>query len=215
MVQKYQIWNSLTYRERTLCGVFDTLAVNAAQHGIAPCILEEAKALYKRLADAKISRGENRTALIASSLYLSCKSNHVPRSVKEIAAMFDIRVAAMTKGCRIFQQAVQLQLDSSAPSDFVGRFCSRLGVDAAATDFARRIVHRADELGILSEATPPSVVSGAIMMANVELGVGITRKDLAEACMVSPATVVKCYKRLVEVREHLMTPTTGPKHGKR
>ena len=75
--------------------------------------------------------------------------------------------------------------------------------------------HRADELGILSEATPPSVVSGAIMMANVELGVGITRKDLAEACMVSPATVVKCYKRLVEVREHLMTPTTGPKHGKR
>ena len=206
MVQKYQIWNSMTYRERTLCGVFDTLAVNAAQHGIAPCILEEAKALYKRLADAKISRGENRAALIASSLYLSCKSNKVPRSIKEIAAMFDIRVSAMTKGCRIFQQAVQLELDSSAPSDFVGRFCSRLGVDGKTIEFTRRVVARADELGILSEATPPSLVSGAIMLANIELKLGSSKKDLADACMVSPATVVKCHKRLEEVRGHLLGP---------
>lgn len=203
MVQKYQIWNSLSYRERTLCGVFDTLAVNAAQHNISPCILEEAKVLYKRLADTKISRGENRIALIASSLYAACKSNHVPRSIKEIAAMFDIRVSAMTKGCRIFLQEVQMQLDSSAPADFIGRFCSRLGIDAVATDFVRNIVACADELGILSEATPPSVVSGAIMLVNTELGLGISRKDLAAACMVSPATVIKCHKRLLEVRDRL------------
>jgi transcription initiation factor TFIIB len=206
MVQKYQIWNSMTYRERTLCGVFDVLAVNAAQFGISPCILEEAKSLYKRVAEAKISRGENRSALIASSLYISCKSNKVPRSIKEIAAMFNIRVSAMTKGCRMFQQTVRMELDSSSPSDFVGRFCSRLGIGDAGVALTRFIVKRADDLAVVCESTPPSAVAGAIQMANMELGLGIDKKAMADACLISPVTIAKCFKRLNEFRQDLLPP---------
>ena len=211
MMQKYQAWNSMTYRERMLCGVFDVLAVNSAQHGISHCILEEAKVLYKRVADAKIWRGENRSALVACSLYVACKSNRVPRSVKEIAAMFNIRSSTMIKACRMFQEVVHLELDSVAPSDFVGRFCSRLGVCESDVALVRHVVKRADELALICDSTPPSVAAGAIQMINVELGLGLDRKAMGEACHISPVTITKCFKRLWANREELLPHTTADK----
>jgi transcription initiation factor TFIIB len=204
LVQRYQMWNSLTYRERTLCGVFDLLAANAAQFGLPSCILEEAKTLYKKVSDAKISRGENRCALIASSLYMACKSNRVPRSIKEIAAMFSIRVGAMTKGCRLFQQILHMDLNSSSPADFVGRFCSKLGMDAGSTALTKWVIDRADELAVVCESTPPSVVAGAIHMVCLELGLAPSKKEIGDACMISPVTICKCYKRMLPFKDELL-----------
>jgi transcription initiation factor TFIIB len=204
LVQRYQMWNSLTYRQRTLCGVFDLLSANAAQFGLPSCILEEAKTLYKKVSDAKISRGENRHALIASSLYMACKSNKVPRSIKEIAAMFDIRVSAMTKGCRLFQQIMHMDLNSSSPVDFVARFCSKLCMSPPHTALTKHVIERTDELAIVCESTPPSVVAGAIHMVSQELGLNINKKDIGDACMISPVTICKCYKRMLPFREQLL-----------
>jgi transcription initiation factor TFIIIB Brf1 subunit/transcription initiation factor TFIIB len=65
--------------------------------------------------------------MMAPSFYVACKSNGVPRSVNEIAAMFNVRDTVMRKGCSLFQASVHMDdMESSAPSDFVGRFCSRL-----------------------------------------------------------------------------------------
>jgi transcription initiation factor TFIIB len=204
MLQRYQMWNSLSYRERTLCGVFDLLSVSAAQHGISTCILEEAKALYKRISEAKISRGENRNAMVACSLYMSCKSNKVPRSIKEIAAMFNLRVSAMTKSCRMFQRTVNMDVASSCPLDFVGRFCSRMGMPQPAIDATRHVVAKAEELGVLCESTPPAVVAGAIQLVNVYRQLDIDKSAISEVCMVSPVTVSKCFKRLEMYRDRLL-----------
>lgn len=204
LVQRYQIWNSLSYRQRTLCGVFDLLAVNASQNGIPSCILEEAKSMYKRVSDAKITRGENRHALIASCLYMACKSSKVPRSLKEVAAMFDVRVNAMTKSCRLFQQTIRMELSSSAPQDFVGRFCSKLGMSDEVTAMSRRVLERADQMAIVCESTPPAVVAGVIQLVCSELGLAVDKQALADVCHVSPVTITKCYKRLATYRDHLL-----------
>jgi transcription initiation factor TFIIB len=204
MLSKYQMWSSMTYRQRTLCAVFDALTANAAQHGIPACILEEAKAFYKRMSEAKIWRGENREALVATSLYMACKTNGVPRSVKEIAAMFNVRTAAMTKGCRHFIATLGLAVDSSGSLDFVARFCSRLSLSSDATRLVRTILERAEELDIMAESMPTTVVAGAIALAGTELGLGLRPVDVACACFLAPVTVHKCHKQLLLHRDELL-----------
>ena len=98
MVAKYQMWSSMTYRERTLCGVFDVLTSSASQHGVPPSILEEAKTLYKAVATARVWRGESRTGLVATSLFVACRRSGVPRSTREVAAMFCVRPETVTRG---------------------------------------------------------------------------------------------------------------------
>ena len=194
-VQRYQVWNALTYRERVLCGIFDVLAVNAAQNALPACILEEAKSIYKRVSDVRITRGENRTAVIACSIYVACRKNGVPRSLKEVGAMFDVRPAAMTKAYRAF--GFEEGADACpAADDFVGRFCSRLGLDETAVAMVRDIVARADADSIVCDAMPTSIAAGAIAVVSEALGLGLTREAIAAVSVLAPVTVAKLAARL-------------------
>jgi transcription initiation factor TFIIB len=211
-LQRCQAWSSFSYRERVLCGIFDQLAVNAATHCLPACILEEAKTLYKRVSDGRITRGAHRAAVVAVSMYVACKKCGVPRSHKEIAVMFDIQPSQLTRACHLFHDVVQdADCVASKPSDFVGRFCSALGLPPDAVELVRLVVARADELSIVCDVMPPSVVAGAVMLVCRELGLlNYTKDVVAPACLVAPGTVDKLYRRLVRFKDQLLAPQPQP-----
>ncbi|PNH12555.1 putative transcription initiation factor IIB-like protein [Tetrabaena socialis] len=196
MIRKYQMWNAMTYRERSLYSVCDTLAISATRNGIQPVILEEAKSMYKRISELKISRGENRQAIIASCIYMACKTNGVPRSIKEIAEMFDVRVHCMTKACKTFQDLLNISVVSSAPIDFVNRFCCKLNASEDFIAACRKVIQKASAMELLVEYTPPSAVAGCIMLCSDALNAGIPKKQIASVCQISVVTISKCYKHL-------------------
>ena len=205
ILRKYQMWNSMTYKERTLYNVFDTLTVNAVNNGIPTSIIDEAKMLYKKISEMKISRGDNRSGLIASSIYMSCKTNNVPRSAKEIAKIFNLKTTTMTRGCKKFQEILQMDLASSTASDFIMRFCSKLNLDKHVKDVCLHVVRVADEMSIVCSQTPPSVAAGCIYLVCTLCGVKVDKKTLAEACDTSIVTISKCYKKLYVYRMNLFS----------
>jgi transcription initiation factor TFIIB len=205
LIRQYHMWNAMTYKDRSLYNIFDNITVNAVNNGIATTIIEEAKMLYKKVSESKITRGENRSGLIASSIYMSCKSNKVPRSTKEIAKIFNLKTKTMTKGCKKFQDIIKLNTESTCADDFIHRFCSKLGINNEIRDLCRAIVAKADELCIVSENTPPSISAGTIYLCNVVCGLGISKKDMAAACELSQVTLSKCYKKLYEHRSLLFS----------
>ena len=77
-LRKYQNWNSTTYKERSLFNIIDNISLQAKNSGLSPSIINQANVLYKELSE-KITRGSNRNGLIASSVYMSCKMNNVPK----------------------------------------------------------------------------------------------------------------------------------------
>lgn len=206
LIRKYHMWNAMTYKDRSLYNIFDNITVNAVNNGIATTIIEEAKMFYKKVSESKITRGENRSGLIASSIYMSCKSNKVPRSTKEIAKIFNLKTKTMTKGCKKFQDIIKLNTESTCADDFIHRFCSKLGINNEIRDLCRSIVAKADELCIVSENTPPSISAGTIYLCNIVCDLGISKKDMATACELSQVTLSKCYKKLYEHRSMLFSP---------
>lgn len=208
MIRKYHMWNSMSYKERTLYNIFDSITVNAANSGISNSIIEEAKAFYKRVSESKITRGDNRSGLIASSIYMSCKSNKVPRSTKEIAKMFNIKITTMTRGCKKFQDIMKFNLESTRAEDFIQRFSSKLSMDIEMRELCKHVVRKADELNLVSENTPPSVAAGSIYLVIVLCDLAITKKDLSVACGISQVTLTKCYKKLHVHRGQLLPKET-------
>jgi transcription initiation factor TFIIB len=203
LIRKYHMWNSMSYKERSLYNIFDNITLNATNSGISTSIIEEAKMFYKKVSESKITRGDNRNGLIASSIYMSCKSNKVPRSTKEIAKMFNIKITTMTKGCKKFQDIMKMNLDSTKPEDFIQRFSSKLNLSIEIRDLCKYIVEKADELNIVSENTPPSIAAGSIYLCVCLCDIDITKKELSQACGISQVTLTKCYKKLFNNRAHL------------
>ena len=209
IMRKYHMWNSMTYKERSLYNIFDTLTVNAINNGISKSIIDEAKMLYKKISEMKISRGDNRNGLIASSIYMSCKNNNVPRSAKEIAKIFNLKLPVMTKGCKRFQEIMKMNVKSTTAEDFICRFCSKINIEKGKRDTCKFVVHKAEELGIVSENTPPSVAVGSIYLCNVIFKWGINKKELSDACEISQVTVSKCFKKLYQYRDLIFENTSS------
>lgn len=204
MIRKYHMWNSMSYKERSLYNIFDNITQNASNNDITTSIIQEAKMFYKKISESKITRGDNRNGLIASSIYMSCKSNKVPRSTKEIAKIFNIKLTTMTKGCKKFKDIVKMNVESTKPEDFIARFASKLNLNHEARELCAQIIMKADEIGVVSENTPPSIAASAIYLTIVVLNINITKKDLASACGISQVTLTKCYKKMYENRAQVI-----------
>jgi transcription initiation factor TFIIB len=191
-IARYQLWNSMPYKERTLFNAIDHLTVKAVNSGICPSIIDEAKVLYKRVCDVHRSRGDNRTGLLASSIYVACKNNHVPRSAKEIGEMFGIATTTITRNCKKFQELMNINLESSLPMHYVARFCSHLQLEQELQAECAKVVKHVHDNRLIPSSSPPSIVAGCIRFVTVLHKAPITKKQIAEACGVSAVTVAKC-----------------------
>jgi transcription initiation factor TFIIB len=204
LIRKYHTWNSMPYKERSLYNIFDNITVNAINHGISQTIIDEAKILYKKLSESKISRGDNRCGLIASSIYMSCKTNGVPRSAKEIAKIFNLKTTVMTKGCKRFHDLLKLEVGSTNANDFIERFSSKLNLSSEIRELSKYIINKSLELNVISSNTPPSIAAATIYMSCIIIKNNITKKDISQVCEISQVTLSKCYKKLYENRSILL-----------
>jgi transcription initiation factor TFIIB len=206
-IRKYHMWNSMPYKERSLYAVISALDIKASNGGISQSIIDDAKSLYKVISETKITRGANRNGLIASSIYMSCKNNNVPRSAKEIATIFNIDITTMTRGCKKFHEIMKNKnFSCTYPSDFILRFCSKLNKPDI-VDTCIYIVNKADEYSIVSENAPPSIAAGSIYLCCTVYKHNITKKDISKACEISEVTINKCFKKLEQYKSVLLPPT--------
>ena len=204
-IRKYQQWNGMPYKERSLYKVFVDIQDTCKAGGLPSKIINESKALYKIISSTKISRGSNRKGIIAACVYYACKECDVPRSSKEIADMFSIDVTIMTKGCKKCQEIINMDKANKGrlskgvtirPQDFIKRFCNRLKIEEDVTEHIMKICNLAIESNVISENTPPSIAAGCIFYYSKEYGLHITKKQISDTCKISEVTINKCTKKL-------------------
>jgi len=204
-MRRYQQWNGMPYKERSLLKVFEEIKQICIKNQIPTIIINEANSLYKIISSTKISRGANRKGIIAACVYFSCKINKVPRSTSEIACIFNIKVTIMTKGCKKFQEIMQINkvdinrihsTDTITIKDFIDRFCSKLNLLEDDSIQIKEVSRLSDIYNLTNENTPPSMAAGCIYLYCKEYDLNITKKDISDVCKISEVTINKCYKKL-------------------
>ena len=206
-IRKYQQWNGMPYKERSLLKVFQDISRICKKEGIPEIIIKEAHVLYKIVSGTKISRGANRLGIIASCVYFSCKINKVARSTNEIASMFSITIPIMTKGCKKFQEIMQMNkvdinrihnTDTITIDDFIERFCSKLKLSDNDIVNIKHISSLSQLYDLINDNTPPSMAAGCIYLYVKYTELDIHKKQIADICKISEVTINKCYKKLEE-----------------
>lgn len=210
-IRNYSIWNGMPYKERSLYNVFNTITTACKKSNLPKCIIEEAKMLYKSISDIKISRGNNRKGIIAATVYHSCKTKNVPRSTKEIAEVFDIKINIMTKGIKqfydLYNSVNKTQMKHKKPTqpvDYIERFISHLQLTDNICELSIKIAINAQKEKLTYQNTPPSIAVGCIYLACQILGHSCNKKTISKKCSISEVTINKCYKKLNENRDKLI-----------
>ena len=212
-LRRYQQWNGMPYKERSLFKVFEEISRICKKSNLPIIIINEANSLYKIVSSTKISRGANRLGIIAACVYFSCKINNVPRSPNEIASIFDLKIPVMTKGCKKFQEIMQLnkvninrihQAVTITMDDFIDRFCSKLELTKEDINQIKDISKMAQFYNLINENTPPSMAAGCIYLYIKDNELIIHKKEISDICKISEVTINKCFKKLEPYKSKLI-----------
>tara|TARA_B110001469_G_scaffold125848_1_gene142090 strand:+ start:1464 stop:2510 length:1047 start_codon:yes stop_codon:yes gene_type:complete len=212
-IRNYHLWNAMPYKERALYNVFESIQIRAINNGIPTCIIEEAKNLYKKISEIKINRGSNRHGIIASCIYKACILQGCPRSAKEISEIFELNIKHMTKGCKKFDEIMNMNKTNSSlicsPStnscDFIQRFCSRLGLCENIMEVCKHVCKNVDKYdNFVDNSGPPAIAACSIYLVCTLFNINVTKKDISESCGITEVTINKPYKDMMRYHVHLL-----------
>jgi len=206
-VKQYQKWTSMTYKERSLFKVFINISNICKKHNISQKIINESKSLYKLISDTKISRGNNRIGIIAACVYFACKNCNVGRSSKEISEIFDIKISILTRGCKNFQNILQLSKDKNRIDisdsiiyiNFIDRFCNKLNISNKDSENIKNISKKIEEKNIINDIRPDSFASGCILYYCIINNINCNKTDISKFSKISEVTINKCYKKILSI----------------
>ena len=211
-IRQYHSWNTMPYKERSLYKIYEKLQNKALAAGVPPYIIKNAQCMYKLLSETRISRGSNRKGLMGACIYIACKLEGVPRSAKEVAEIYDLKVNEMTRGVKKFleimnmvkKNTVNYKVQATSPLDFIHRFCSKLDLPKDIIHLCEYVAFMTTKLDIVDENTPPSIAAGSIYLVLSLCNFNINKKNISSACKISEVTISKCFKKLHTHRHELI-----------
>ncbi|KAL9237956.1 hypothetical protein vseg_012444 [Gypsophila vaccaria] len=187
--------------DRGLILAFKTIATMADRLGLVSTIKDRASEIYKKVEDQKSSRGRNQDAILAACLYIACRQEDKPRTVKEICSVANgatKKEIGRAKEYIVKQLEVEMgqavDMGTIHAGDFLRRFCSNLGMVNHAMKAAQEAVQKSEEIDI--RRSPISIAAAIIYIITQLSEEKKPLRDVSLATGVAEGTIRNVYKDL-------------------
>lgn len=176
-------------QDRNLRTAFTVLGTAKSKLDLSDNVIERAAYLYRKAINKNIIRGRTITGTILSALYVSCREANVPRTLQEIANVGNISFKNLSRHYRVFVKALDLQVVSFNPSEFVSKIGTIVGLSEKAKRDALGILYSVHKMGITDGKNPVSLAATAIFLSGVLNEEKITQDKISDASGVSTVTI--------------------------
>lgn len=213
-LQRLHQQTSMDYVERSRYHIFEEINKMATDVGkLQPNVVEEAKGLYVKLSQNRLSRGAVRRGLIACCIYYACKKMKVPRTLREIASICNLDQALVNRCDHEFKNVMkknEITLDEGSieTTDLCSRVANRLNLDrkeeAQLIKMAKKICLKIEELNIMNGKTPSAIAPTVMFFCCVQLNYKISKKQIIDLGSVSSVTLGKLLNILNDYKNELL-----------
>ncbi|PIA48364.1 hypothetical protein AQUCO_01400758v1 [Aquilegia coerulea] len=186
--------------DRSLIQAFKSIGIMAERLNLVATIKDRANEIYKKVEDQKSIRGRNQDAILAACLYIACRQEDKPRTVKEICSVANgATKKEIGRAKEYIVKQLELEMGKSVEmgaihaGDFLRRFCSHLGMTNQTVKAAQEAVQKSEELDIRS---PISIAAAVIYMITQLSDDKKLLRDISMATGVAEGTIRNSYKDL-------------------
>ncbi|ONK71418.1 uncharacterized protein A4U43_C04F8350 [Asparagus officinalis] len=169
--------------------------------GLVATIKDRANEIYKKVEDLKSIRGRNQDAILAACLYIACRQEDRPRTVKEICSVANGATKKEIGRAKEFivkqlevEMGQSMEMGTIHAGDFLRRFCSSLGMANQAVKAAQEAVQKSEELDI--RRSPISIAAAVIYIITQLSEEKKLLRDISVATGVAEGTIRNSYKDL-------------------
>jgi len=184
--------------DRNLRQAFSELRRFADKLSVSEAVTEKAAYFYRKALERNLVRGRSITAIIAASLYAACRDAQIPRTLKDVAAVSNVKKKDLARSYRLLHREMDFRMPVADAGRCVSMIASRANMSESTQRSAREILLRARQTGISAGKDPMGLAASALYVACTLEGDEKTQKDVAEAAGVTEVTIRNRYKGLRE-----------------
>jgi transcription initiation factor TFIIB len=193
-VSEYQSRRNISRSDSSLNNAFQEITSMADRMHLPKIVVDRANKLFKQMHDGKNLKGRANNAIASACLYIACRQEGVPHTLKEICAVSRSSKRVIGRCFKLMLKTLEIGVDLITAEDFMSRFCSNLGLPNMVQHTATHIARKAVELDIVPGRSPISVAAAAIYMASQASKDKRNQKEIGEIAGVADVTVRQSYK---------------------
>ncbi|KAK2663909.1 hypothetical protein Ddye_002483 [Dipteronia dyeriana] len=187
--------------DKHLIQAFSAISAMSDRLGLVTTIKVRANEIYKKVEDQKPLRGRNQEAIVAACLYIACRQENKPRTVKEFCSVVNgTTKKEIGRAKELIVKHLEAEMGQSVEmgtihaSDYLRRFCSNLGMTNQDVKAAQEAVQKSEELDI--RRSPISVAAAVIYIITQLSNDTKLLKDISVVTRVAEGTIKNSYKDL-------------------
>ena len=180
---------SMNHKDRSLFHAYRD--IDEACHTLPDSVLKDAKILYRKFNEEKLTLGAVRIGIKANCVLYSCILAKNPRTTKEIADMFGIQSKDVSRTTDIFKDNILGATKKNYVTkafDVMQRLLNAFEISREERLKCNRMCGATDDCVELMSKTPNSVASAIIYIV---IGHRVTKSEMCEKCSVSIPTLNK------------------------
>ena len=196
---KINFHNSMNHRDRSLFHAYRD--IDEACRDLPDTVLKDAKTLYKKFNESKLTRGAVRSGIKANCVLYACRLSNIPRTTKEIADMFGIQSKDVSRTTQLFTETIDDAKTEknyiTKPYDVMQRLLNSFDVTREERLQCNKICGVLESCVDLMSKSPTSVASAIIFTV---LKDRLSKTVICDKCSLSIPTLNKI---VAIVKRHL------------
>ncbi len=186
---KINFHQSMNHKDRSLFHAYKD--IDEACYRLPDTVVKDAKMMYKKFNEKKLTRGAVRTGIKANCVLFACRMSKIPRTTKEISDMFSIQPKDLSRTSQMFKEVMlgkTTNTYTTLPHDVMQRLLNSFDVSREERLKCNNMCSRLETCSDLMSKTPNSVASVIIYMV---LKHRVNKNEINEKCVVSIPTINK------------------------
>ena len=180
---------SMNHKDRSLFHAYRD--IDEACHTLPDTVLKDAKMMYRKFNEGKLTRGAVRLGIKANCVLYACRLAQVSRTTKEISDMFGIQPKDISRTTQIFKDTIMGITEKNYVTkahDVMQRLLNSFEITRDQRLRCNKMCNATDDCVELMSKTPNSIASAIIYIV---LSPGVTKAQVCEKCSVSVPTLNK------------------------
>ena len=196
---KINFHSSMNHRDRSLFHAYKD--IDEACTSLPEGVLKDAKTLYKKFNENKLTRGAVRSGVKANCVLYACRLANIPRTTKEVADMFGIQCKDIRRKTTMFTGIIKDEKTGknyvTKPFNVMSRLLNSFEISRDERLKCNQMCNKLEECVDLMSKSPNSVATAIIFTV---LEGRMSKSELCEKCGVSIPTLNKI---VVILKRHL------------
>lgn len=119
--------------------------------GIPNNVVETAAYIYRKIVNAKLTRGRTMISLVSASLYAACRENNIPRTLDDIAKAGNVERKILSRDLRTIIKRLGLNLNQYDITSFISKISNNMNLKEKTKRDAIEILQRCEKNKLLLE----------------------------------------------------------------